>query len=37
MAGLAQVARDMIMTPMGAIGALFAIVVLIFFYRWVTK
>ena len=35
MAGMAQVVLDILQTPMGALGGLVAIVVLVLFARWV--
>lgn len=35
MAGMSQVVLDILMTPMGAIAGLVAVVVLVLFARWV--
>lgn len=37
MAGMAEVIMGILMTPIGAIGALVAIIVVVLFARWVLK
>ena len=37
MAGMAQLAIEILTTPMGAITALAAILILVFFARWALK